>query len=240
MKVIVCENYEDMSRRTAEIIAKQVKQKPTSILGLATGSTPVRTYELLAEEYRAGKLDFSLVTSFNLDEYYPISPENDQSYRYFMQKNFFNHINIRPDATFVPKGNAENPEEECAAYDAMIDEAGGIDLQLLGIGRNGHIAFNEPEEALYAGTHVTALTESTVKANSRFFASADDVPRHALTMGVGSIMKAKKILILASGAEKKEAVSALLSGRVTTACPATMLNLHPDVILLCDSAAYNG
>ena len=240
IKIVVCENYADMSARCAALIAEQIRKKPNSVLGLATGSTPIGTYEALCRMHEEGALDFSGVTSFNLDEYYPISPENDQSYRYFMQKHLFEKVNIDPKKTYVPRGDAASAEEECMKYDAMITEAGGIDLQLLGIGVNGHIGFNEPDEALIAATHLTALTESTVAANARFFASADDVPRHALTMGVGSILQARKILILASGANKHAAVSALLSGKVTTASPATVLNLHHDTILLCDSAAYVG
>ena len=239
IKVIVCENYDDMSARAAAIIGEQVKKKPDSVLGLATGSTPIGTYQRLIAMHREG-LDFSRVTSYNLDEYYPLSPENDQSYRYFMNKQLFEHINIPLSRTHVPNGLAKDPEKECADYDRAIDEAGGIDVQLLGIGVNGHIGFNEPDEALVAATHLTDLTESTVTANARFFASREDVPTKALTMGVGSILKAKKILLLASGANKHEAIKILLSGKVTTACPATVLHLHSDAVLLCDRAAYNG
>jgi len=240
IQTIVCENYSEMSARCAEIFAEQIRKKPDSILGLATGSTPIGTYENLCKLYEDGKLDFSKVISFNLDEYYPISPENDQSYRYFMQENLFDKINIDPNNTHVPRGNCADPAEECAYYDRAIEEAGGIDLQLLGIGVNGHIAFNEPEEELTAATHLTSLTESTIEANSRFFASADDVPRHALTMGIGSILRARKIVILASGANKHDAVQKLLSGKISTMCPASVLNLHADTILICDKAAYNG
>ena len=238
MKVIVCESYEDMSRRAAKIFAETIVEKPTCVLGFATGSTPLGMYNEFIRMHKEEGLDFSRATSFNLDEYYPISPDNDQSYRYFMEKNLFEHINIPASATHVPNGSAIDAEAECAAYDKMIEDFGGIDIQVLGIGVNGHIAFNEPDDALVAATHVTTLTDSTVEANSRFFASKDDVPRYALTMGIGSIMKARKIVLLASGANKKDALSVLLSGKITTACPASVLNMHPDVTILCDSAAY--
>lgn len=240
IKLVVCENYADMSARCASMFAEQIQKKPNAVLGLATGSTPIGTYEVLCKMYQEGALDFSKIRTYNLDEYYPISPDNDQSYRFFMQKNLFEKVNIDPKNTHVPCGSCANPEEECARYDKAIEEAGGIDLQLLGIGVNGHIAFNEPDEALIVNTHVTALTESTIQANARFFACAKEVPRHALTMGIGSILRARKIILLASGANKHEAVTALLSGKISTNCPASMLNLHADTILLCDRAAYNG
>ncbi len=240
MKTIVCDNYEELSLQSAKLIAAQLSQKPDSILGLATGSTPVGMYKKLIEMNQKGELDFSAVTSFNLDEYFPITPDNPQSYRYFMEKNLFEHINIRRECTFVPAGNAKDVEAECLRYDAAIDEAGGIDLQVLGIGQNGHIGFNEPDDYLYCGTHLTPLTESTINANARFFASADEVPKHAVTMGMKSILKARTIILLASGKSKHEAVSALLDDRITTDCPATLLKLHSNVILICDKDAYNG
>ena len=240
MQFIVCESYEEMSRRGADIIAAIVKEKPGALLGLATGSTPVGMYRELIRRYREGELDFSAVSSYNLDEYYPISPENEQSYRYFMNANLFDHINIDKNNTHVPNGAAEDAEEACRAYDEAYAATGGADVQVLGIGQNGHIAFNEPDEALIVGTHVTGLTEDTIKANSRFFASIDEVPTRALTMGMGSIMMAKKIILLANGKNKHAAVSALLDNRITTAIPATLLKLHPDVIILCDKEAYHG
>ncbi len=239
IKVVVCENYDDMSLRTAKLFEAQIKEKPASVLGLATGSTPIGTYQNLIAMHKAG-LDFSRVSTYNLDEYYPLSPDNEQSYRYFMDKQLFDEINIPHESTHIPNGMAEDAERECASYDAAIDEAGGIDLQLLGIGVNGHIGFNEPMEELIAATHLTDLTESTINANARFFATKKDVPTKAITMGVGSILKAKKIILLASGQNKHDALLMLLSGKITTACPATVLNLHPDVILLCDRDAYNG
>lgn len=240
MRVIVCENYDEMSKEAAKLVESKIVLNPKAILGLATGSTPVGMYKILAEKCKNGELDFSNITSYNLDEYYPISPDNDQSYRYFMNENLFNHINIDKSKTFVPNGQAKDVEKECKDYDAMIDALGGADIQVLGIGNNGHIAFNEPDEELVAGTHVTGLTESTIQANSRFFASIDDVPTKALTMGMASIMKAKTIMLLASGKGKHEVVKKLLDDKITTSNPATLLKLHNDVVIICDKEAYEG
>ena len=237
MKIIVCENYDEMSLKGAEIVKEQVNSKPDCILGLATGSTPVGLYTCLAEMNKKGDVDFSKVTSFNLDEYYPISPENDQSYRYFMNENLFSKINIDITKTHVPNGMAEDPEKACKEYDESILAAGGIDLQILGIGQNGHIAFNEPADELYEGTHLTGLTESTIKANARFFEKEEDVPTKAVTMGIASIMRAKKIIILANGPAKQEIVEKLINGGITTSIPASILKVHPDVTLICDRAA---
>ncbi len=240
MNIIVCNNYEELSKKAAEIVATQVKEKPNCILGLATGSTPIGLYENLCQMYSSGELDFEQVTSFNLDEYYPISPSNDQSYRYFMNKNLFSKINIKPENTFVPNGEATDAASECSEYDKKIQEYGGIDLQILGIGQNGHIAFNEPAQALDAYTHLTGLTKSTIEANSRFFEKEEDVPTHALTMGIASIMQAKKIILLANGKSKRAVVSALLNSDIDTNIPATMLKVHNDVTLICDRDAYPG
>ncbi len=240
MRIIVCENYDEMSKEAAKLIEGLVTLKPNCILGLATGSTPVGMYKILSEKCKKGELDFSSVKSYNLDEYYPISPDNDQSYRYFMNDNLFNHINIDKENTFVPNGQAEDIEKECKEYDEMIEKMGGADIQVLGIGNNGHIAFNEPDAELVAGTHVTGLTESTIQANSRFFASIDDVPTKAVTMGMASIMKAKKIMLLASGKGKHEVVKKLLDDKITTSNPATLLKLHKDVVIICDKEAYEG
>ena len=237
MKIIVCENYDEMSLRGAEIVKEQVNSKPDCILGLATGSTPVGLYTCLAEMNKKGDVDFSKVTSFNLDEYYPISPENDQSYRYFMNQNLFSKINIDIAKTHVPNGMAEDSEKACREYDESILAAGGIDLQILGIGQNGHIAFNEPDDELYEGTHLTSLTESTIKANARFFEKEEDVPTKAVTMGIASIMRAKKIIILANGPAKREIVEKLINGGITTNIPASILKVHPDVTLICDRDA---
>lgn len=240
MKIIVCKSYDEISARAAEIVAEQIKEKPDSILGFATGSTPIGMYKKLIDMYKDGKISFSDITSFNLDEYYPISPDNEQSYRYFMNENLFSHIDIDIKRTFVPNGQAENPAAECSGYDEKIRAAGGIDLQILGVGQNGHIGFNEPSQCLNANTHLTELTESTINANSRFFDSIDEVPTHALTMGIASILKSKKIIILANGASKREAVEAMLTGTINTSFPATMLNVHSDVTLICDTEAYPG
>lgn len=238
MKFIVCKDYEEMSKKAAEIMADVIKNKPNCVLGLATGSTPTGMYKELINMNKSGEISFEKVVSYNLDEYYPISPDNDQSYRYFMNDNLFNHIDIKMENTHVLNGEAQNPEEECAKYDKAIEAAGGIDIQVLGIGRNGHIAFNEPDEALIAPTHKTGLTEDTIDANARFFASADDVPKHALTMGMASIFGAKKIILLANGASKNDAVKDLLSDEIKTSNPSTLLKLHPDVTILCDKEAY--
>ena len=240
MQFIVCNSYEEISRKGAEIIADLMKKKPNCILGLATGSTPVGMYRELIGMNRRGEIDFSGVVTYNLDEYYPIAPDNDQSYRYFMNKNLFEHVNIDIANTHVPNGADPDADNACTTYDQAYAATGGADIQVLGIGQNGHIAFNEPEDALTVGTHVTGLTEDTIKANSRFFASIDDVPTRALTMGMGSIMMAKQIILLANGKNKHAAVAALLNDKVTTAVPATLLKLHPNVVVICDMEAYYG
>ncbi len=237
MKLLKFNTYEEMSKAAADIIADVMNSKEESVLGLATGSTPIGMYNCLVEMNKAGKIDFSKVKSVNLDEYYPISPDNRQSYRYFMNENLFDRVNIDKKNTNVPDGSATDPDAECKRYEALIDSLGGIDVQVLGIGQNGHVGFNEPDTFLYRDTHMTGLTESTINANSRFFTADEVIPTKALTMGMGSIFKAKKIIILANGAAKRDAVATLLSGNVTTECPASLLNLHPDVTLLCDTAA---
>lgn len=240
MKLITCKNYEEISAVAADIVADVMKAKPDCVLGLATGSTPVGMYKKLIEKNAAGEIDFSAVTTVNLDEYYPIAPDNDQSYRYFMNENLFNYVNIDKNRTYVPDGLADDPAAACEAYEEIVARVGGADIQVLGIGQNGHIGFNEPAEALDVKTHVTGLTESTIKANARFFASEADVPTKALTMGIGTILGAKKIIILANGAAKHDAISTMLAGGLTTACPASMLNLHNDVTVICDEACLNG
>lgn len=239
MKVIVCENYEELSNQAAKIVSSQLIVKPNSILGLATGSTPIGLYQNLIDMNKKGEIDFSEVKTYNLDEYYPIKKSNDQSYDYFMNEQLFSHINIDKNNTHLPNGEAEDPVKECERYEKLLDAIGGVDLQILGIGQNGHIAFNEPDENLIAVTHLTGLTQSTIEANSRFFASADEVPKQALTMGMGSILKAKKIVILANGANKSKAVAELLNDNITTSNPATMLKVHPDVTLICDKEAFS-
>lgn len=238
MRVIVCENYEELSAQAAKIMASQVILKPDSVLGLATGSTPVGMYRRLAEMCRCGELDFSRVVTFNLDEYYPIEKANSQSYHYFMDENFFLKINIAPGNIHIPNGEAADPEAECRRYDQAIADCGGIDLQLLGIGRNGHIGFNEPGDALHVSTHVTRLTEDTIRANSRFFEKIEEMPTRALTMGIGAILRARRILLLVSGANKHDALMELFTPEIKTTNPATLLKVHPDVILICDRDAY--
>ena len=240
MKLIVCKDYEEMSTVAADIMADVITASDAPVLGLATGSTPVGMYKKLIEMNRAGEIDFSGVTTVNLDEYYPIAPDNDQSYRYFMNENLFDHVNINKARTFVPNGMADDPEAACEAYEAIVASVGAADIQVLGIGQNGHIGFNEPADALEVKTHVTGLTESTIRANARFFASEADVPTKALTMGIGTILGATKIIILANGTSKHDAVSKMLAGKLDTSCPASMLNLHADVTVICDEAAYNG
>ena len=237
MKLIVTKNYEELSKVAADEFAKVIIEKPEAVLGLATGGSPVGMYKELIAKCKNNELDFSKCTSINLDEYIGLNPEHEQSYRNFMNTNLFNHINIDKAKTFVPNGLAENLEEECKNYDKKIEELGGIDVQLLGIGNNGHIAFNEPGEELSAGTHIISLTESTIEANARFFDSIDEVPRKALTMGLGGIMKAKKIILIASGEGKAEAIKGLFSGKITTENPASMLQMHRDVTVIVDKEA---
>ena len=240
MKFILCKTYDEVTEKAAEMIAAEVRENPSAVLGLATGSSPIRVYERLYEMYKAGELDFSDVRTYNLDEYLPIDPADPNSYCAFMHKHLWDKVNLAPENVHIPAGNTplDNAEEECRRYDKMIEDEGGIDLQLLGIGRNGHIGFNEPDEKLYTDTHLTGLTENTIEANSRFFASKDEVPTKALTMGMSSILKAKKIILLASGKSKAAVVAELLGGMVSTSVPATLLNLHSDVVLICDREAY--
>ena len=235
MKFLKFSTYEEMSAAAASIMAEQIKSKPNSVLGLATGSTPVGMYKKLIEMNKAGEIDFSDITTVNLDEYYPIDPANNQSYRYFMNDNLFNHINIDMKRTNVLYGLAEDPDKECERYEELIKDLGGIDIQVLGIGQNGHIAFNEPEDNLYLNTHKTALTESTIKANSRFFSEGEIMPTASLTMGMGTIFAAKKIILLINGKSKRAAFEQLLNDRFSTSCPATILKLHPDVTVICDA-----
>jgi glucosamine-6-phosphate deaminase len=239
MRLIVCDNQQEIANVGADMIAEVVVANPTAVLGLATGSTPVPMYQELIRRYEAGKLDFSSVRSVNLDEYYPLAPDNDQSYRYFMNHQLFDHINIDKNNTNVPDGLAADPAAACKAYEDIIRNLGGIDIQVLGIGGNGHIGFNEPAEALDPLTHLTDLTEDTIKANSRFFESEADVPRYALTMGIGTILSARRIMLIATGEAKAKAIATVLSGKLTTFCPASMLSLHNDVTVICDRAAVS-
>ena len=232
MKFITVDSYEKLSRDAANIISAQVILKPACVLGLATGSSPVGAYAQLIKWYEKGDLDFSETISVNLDEYVGLKGDHPQSYRRFMQENLFDHINIKPENTFVPNGCADDLDKECDEYTERIERLGGIDLQLLGIGLDGHIGFNEPGDSFKNGTHVIDLHESTIKANARFFESESDVPRKAVTMGMGSIMRAKKILLIANGQQKKDVLMKAFYGPITPALPASILQLHPDVTVI--------
>ena len=237
MKFYCGEDYKAMSRITANIISAQIIMKPDCVLGLATGSSPEGTYAQLVEWYKKGDLDFSQITSVNLDEYKGLSGDNDQSYRYFMNTNLFDHVNIDKARTYVPNGLEEDSEKACADYNEIIRSVGGIDMQLLGIGGNGHIGFNEPGAAFEKETHCVDLTESTIKANARFFETMDDVPKQAYTMGIKNIMTAKKILLVATGEAKADALYKSLYGPITPNVPASILQLHPDVTVVADEGA---
>lgn len=232
MRFIKTDNYETLSRMSANIIAAQVIAKPNCVLGLATGSSPLGTYKNLAEYCKSGDVDFTEVTSVNLDEYAGLTGDNDQSYRYFMDTNLFAHINIDHDKTFVPSGIAKDLVAEGKRYDELIESLGGIDLQLLGIGLDGHIGFNEPDSCFTKETHPVKLDESTIEANARFFESEADVPREAITMGMGAIMNAKKVLLIANGKNKKDIVEKAFFGPITPEVPASILQLHPDVTVI--------
>ena len=239
MRIYRTKNSADMSREAANIISAQIIMKPDCVLGLATGSTPIGLYKQLIEWYQKGDLDFSEVRTVNLDEYKGNSRENDQSYYYFMHQNLFDHVNIPEGNTHLPDGMALDPEKECDRYNNLIQSMGGVDLQLLGIGHNGHIGFNEPGDSFDKQVHCVNLTESTIEANKRFFASADEVPRQAYTMGIGNILQAKKILIVANGEGKAEIVKKAFFGPVTPQVPASILQLHQDVVLVADEAALS-
>ena len=238
MLIIKAKNYEDLSAKAANIMAAQITMKPNAVLGLATGSTPEGLYAKLIEKYNAGELDFSEIKTVNLDEYKGLTRDHDQSYYYFMNDKLFNHINIDMNNTHLPNGKAADLDAEAARYEKEVAALGYADLQVLGVGHNGHIGFNEPDSFLVQDTHVTDLTEDTIDANSRFFEGANEVPKQALTMGIGTIMHAKKIILLASGANKRDAIATLFNGKVDPMSPVTVLNLHHDVTLLCDDAAW--
>ena len=239
MRIIHATDYEDMSRKAANIIAAQVVMDPACVLGLATGSTPIGTYQNLIKAYEAGDLDFSQVSTYNLDEYRGLSHDDPQSYHYFMKENLFDHINIDQANTHVPDGSDPDAEAACSEYDRIVEEAGYPDLQLLGIGNNGHIAFNEASDHLIAVAHTEKLTQSTIDANARFFASRDDVPTHAYTMGIGSIMKAKRVLLVVNGEKKAQAVKDCFFGPIKPQAPGSILQLHPDFTLVADEAALS-
>ncbi len=237
MKIYRAKDYNDMSRKAANIISAQVIMKPDCVLGLATGSTPIGAYRQLVEWYKKGDLDFAEVTTVNLDEYRGLTRENDQSYYYFMNENLFDHINIDKSRTFLPDGMEADSDKACRDYNEIIQAVGGVDLQLLGLGHNGHIGFNEPGIAFETETHCVNLTERTIKANMRFFPTEKDVPRQAYTMGIKTIMSAKKILVVVSGEDKADIVKEAFFGPVTPAVPASILQLHNDVIVVADEAA---
>ena len=236
MRIIVCDNYDLLSKKAAQIVGSQMILNPKSILGLATGSTPIGMYKNLIKMYEEGLIDFSKTTTFNLDEYYQLPINNDQSYHYFMDENLFNHININRENIHIPNGMAYDIDAECVLYDKMIDD-NGIDIQVLGIGNNAHIGFNEPTINFNKGTHIVTLDESTREANARFFNSLDEVPTKAITMGTGSIFKSKKILLLASGINKAEAIYNTVHGKVTPEVPSSILQFHKDVIIILDKEA---
>ena len=238
MRIIITKNYDDMSKKAANIIASKVILKPNAVLGLATGSTPIGTYQRLVEGYEAGDLDFSKVTSVNLDEYRGLTHDNDQSYYWFMNHHLFSKVNIDVNNTYVPDGTIEDAEEACKKYDEIVRASGGQDLQLLGMGHNGHIGFNEPADEFVKNTNCVNLAQSTIDANARFFASKEDVPTQAYTMGIGTIMQAKKILVVVSGADKADIVEKAFFGAITPQVPASILQLHEDVVVVGDEAAF--
>lgn len=237
MDFIIKDTYEEMSSACADVFEDLLRVKPKCVLGLATGSTPLGTYAELVKAYEAGHISFKDVTTFNLDEYAGLSGDNDQSYRYFMNHNLFDHVDINKENTHVPDGLCENSHIMCDSYEKAIEEAGGIDIQLLGLGHNGHIGFNEPADEFPVETHKVALTKSTIEANSRLFNSIDEVPTHAYTMGIGTIMKAKKVVVIANGEGKAEIVKRAFKGEVTPQVPASILQSHPNVTIILDGEA---
>ena len=237
MRIIVTKNYDDMSRKAANIISAQIISKPNCVLGLATGSTPIGTYKVLVDRYNNGDLDFSTVSTVNLDEYRGLTHDNDQSYYYFMMNNLFKHVNIDLSRTHVPDGTIADADKACADYEEIVKSYGGVDLQLLGLGHNGHIGFNEPASEFPKATHCVDLTESTIQANARFFEKIEDVPTQAYTMGIGTIMAAKKVLLIASGKDKAEIVKKAFFGPVVPEVPASILQMHQDVTIIIDEDA---
>lgn len=237
MKVIVADTYDQMSRTAADVIADALRAKPACVLGLATGSTPIGLYAQLVEDCARGAISFAKAQTFNLDEYRGLAAEHPQSYRYFMQHHLFDHVDVDAERTHVPDGANADAEAACTGYEAAIEAAGGIDLQLLGLGHNGHIGFNEPCDEFPVATHLVQLTESTITANSRLFDSPDEVPREAYTMGIGTIMKARRVLVVASGADKAQIVRDAFFGPVKPQVPASVLQLHPDVTVVLDKEA---
>ncbi len=237
MQVIIKKDYDEMSKEAAMIIVEAIHNKPNLVLGLATGSTPIGTYQELVKMHKEGKLDFSKVVTFNLDEYFGIPPTHEQSYHYFMHDNLFNHVNINPMNVHVPSGIASDVASYCQWYEDEIDKVGGVDIQVLGIGSDGHIGFNEPGTSLASRTGIVTLTEETIKDNARFFEKEEDVPRFAITMGVGTIMEAKCCLLVANGAKKADPVAGLIEGPITSQITASALQMHPNAIVIVDEPA---
>ncbi|MFP3726455.1 glucosamine-6-phosphate deaminase [Priestia filamentosa] len=238
MNIIEVLNYEEMSTRAFKLIRERLQSNPALKLGLATGSTPIGTYKALIQSYEEGEISFEKVLSFNLDEYVGLEVTDVNSYRYFMEENLFKHIDIKKENTFVPTGKAKDFVKECAAYEELIAKSGGVDVQILGIGSNGHIGFNEPETSFNSLTHVVDLDKRTIEANSRFFHSINEVPNQAVTMGIGTIMKSKEIILLISGDNKNEAINQLLSGEITETFPASVLHQHPNVTVIINQESY--
>ncbi len=240
MQIVILETPEQVANYGADQISQQITSKPTSVLGLATGSTPVALYQELISRFRAGKITFSQVTTFNLDEYLGLDAEHPQSYRYFMNENLFDQVNIDPANTHLPSGTSINPIAECDAYESKLSEAGGVDLQLLGLGQNGHIGFNEPTSSLGSRTRIKTLTPETIKANSRFFSEGEFQPTLAITMGIGTIMESNRIVLLATGAAKAGAVVDMIEGPIAARCPASILQMHPNATVILDRDAARG
>ncbi|WMJ81779.1 glucosamine-6-phosphate deaminase [Clostridium sp. MB40-C1] len=237
MRIIVVDGYEEMSKKAANMVVSQVILKPDSVLGLATGDTPIGMYEEIISLYKNEEVDFSKVKTFNLDEYYGLSKENPQSYHYYMINHLFNHVNIYENNINIPNGMAQNIESECKNYDKKIVEVGGIDLQVLGIGVNGHIGFNEPDISFESETHLVNLDEKTIESNSRFFNSKEEVPTKAISMGIKTIMHSKKIILLACGSSKANAIFETINGKINPNMPASILQLHRDVVVIVDKEA---
>ncbi|WP_027308120.1 glucosamine-6-phosphate deaminase [Caloramator sp. ALD01] len=237
MRIIVTENYDELSKKAADIVASQLILKPKSVIGFATGGTPIGMYKEIVKMYREGKFSFKDVVTFNLDEYYGLDRENPQSYYFYMMEHLFKYVDIDKNNINIPDGRAEDIEKECIEYEEKIEKAGGIDLQILGIGKNGHIGFNEPDVKFEAKTHLVRLDEDTIKANSRFFNSIEEVPTKAISMGIKTIMHTRKIVLLASGKEKAEIIEKMVNGPITPDVPASILQLHPDVTLILDREA---
>ncbi|MFD2612210.1 glucosamine-6-phosphate deaminase [Paenibacillus gansuensis] len=237
MNIVTFESTEELNEAGAGIVISLLQTKPDAVLGLATGGTPVGVYEHLVKAYRKGRLSFRKATSFNLDEYVGLPQEHPESYYSYMKQHLFDHVDLPVHQAHIPDGNAENPEEECRRYEAKLAEAKQIDLQILGLGHNGHIGFNEPDHTLVSGTHVVELKEETRKANARFFDSMDEVPTHAITMGVGMILKAKTILLIVRGEDKADVVHRALTGPIRTELPASLLQTHPNLVVMLDQAA---